>query len=137
MLISNRKITTKFNLRQYESMKTEYEISSRPWGYYKTMVLNDFFQSKIIYVLPNQVLSLQSHERREEHWTIITGKGIVQLDKSERTVQPGDTVYVPKSCKHRIKNTSQKELLIFSEIQLGDYFGEDDIMRYEDIYGRE
>lgn len=136
MLLSKNIVTTDFKLEKYEHNTSEYPISSRPWGYYKTTVLNELFQSKVIYVLPKQSLSLQSHKRREEHWTIINGNGKIQLDESIRQVSSGDVVYIPKGCKHRITNLDEGEVLIFSEIQLGDYFGEDDIQRYEDVYGR-
>ena len=136
LLLSKNQLTTMFDISSFDNIKTEYEVSSRPWGYYKTMVLNEMFQSKVIYILPKQSLSLQSHKRREEHWTIISGIGIVQLEDSIQYVKPGDVIFIPKECKHRIQNESSKEMLIFSEIQLGDYFGEDDIRRYEDMYGR-
>ena len=114
----------------------DQEIFPRPWGYYKTTVLNDYFQSKIISVKPLQKLSLQSHNRREEYWTIAHGTGLVQLDDTFQEVTCGSTVYIPKGCKHRVTNTDEKESLIITEVQIGDYFGEDDIVRYEDIYGR-
>lgn len=136
MILSKNNVTTDFDLSAFEDKDTEYEIVSKPWGFYKTTVLNELFQSKIIYVLPNQSLSLQSHKRRQEYWTIIDGEGEMQLDSSIRQVYPGDMVFIPKKSKHRITNTSNSSVLVFSEIQLGDYFGEDDIQRYEDIYGR-
>ncbi len=136
MILSRNNVTTDFDLSAFEGKDVEYAIVSRPWGFYKTTVLNELFQSKIIYVLPNQSLSLQSHMRREEYWTIIDGEGRIQLDQSIRQVYPGDMTFIPKGCRHRITNTSDSSVLVFSEIQLGDYFGEDDIKRYEDIYGR-
>jgi mannose-1-phosphate guanylyltransferase/mannose-6-phosphate isomerase len=136
MILSRNNVTTDFDLSAFEEKDAEYAIVSRPWGFYKTTVLNELFQSKIIYVLPNQSLSLQSHMRREEYWTIIDGEGKIQLDQSIRQVYPGDMTFIPRGCKHRITNTSNTSVLVFSEIQLGDYFGEDDIKRYEDTYGR-
>ena len=114
----------------------DHEIFQRPWGYYKTTVLNDYFQGKIICIKPGGQLSLQSHEHREEYWIVVHGTGTVQLDDSVSTVTCGSTVYIPKGCKHRLKNTDETENLIITEVQIGDYFGEDDIKRYEDIYGR-
>lgn len=114
----------------------DYEIYQRPWGFYKTTVMNDYFQSKVISVNPNSQLSLQSHNHREEHWIVAHGIGTVQLDQSVIEVKCGSSIFIPKGCKHRLTNTDDKESLIITEVQIGDYFGEDDIIRYEDIYGR-
>ena len=114
----------------------DYEIFHRPWGFYKTTVMNDYFQSKVISVNPKSQLSLQSHNHREEHWIVAHGFGTVQLDQSVIEVKCGSSIFIPKGCKHRLTNTGDKESLIITEVQIGDYFGEDDIIRYEDIYGR-
>lgn len=114
----------------------DHEIFQRPWGFYKTTVLNDFYQAKVISVKPGGQLSLQSHNHREEYWIVVHGTGTVQLDKSVINVNCGSTVFIPKGTKHRLINTDEKESLIITEVQLGDYLGEDDIIRYEDIYGR-
>lgn len=114
----------------------DYEIFQRPWGFYKTTVMNDYYQSKIICVYPKEQLSLQSHDRREEHWIIAHGTGIVQIGKSYIDAKCGDSIFIPRGCKHRLMNTDEKESLVITEVQIGDYFGEDDIHRYEDIYGR-
>lgn len=114
----------------------DQEIFQRPWGYYKTTVLNDYFQGKIISVKPGGKLSLQSHNHREEHWIVVHGRGIVQLDDSTLNVVCGNSVFIPKGCKHRLTNTDERENLIITEVQIGDYFGEDDIIRYDDVYGR-
>lgn len=87
-------------------------------------------------VNPKGILSLQEHKRREEHWVIINGEGRVTLGDSVKNVHAGDFIYIPKGCKHRLENPSGSEYLMVAEVQLGDYFGEDDIIRYEDIYGR-
>lgn len=114
----------------------DYEIFQRPWGFYKTTVMNDYFQSKIISVNPKSQLSLQSHNHREEHWIVAHGVGTVQVDQSIINVHCGSSIFIPKGTKHRLTNTGDKESLIVTEVQIGDYFGEDDIIRYEDIYGR-
>ena len=114
----------------------DYEIYQRPWGFYKTTVMNDYFQSKVISVNPKSQLSLQSHNHREEHWIVAHGNGTVQLDNSILNVACGSSIFIPKGCKHRLTNTDDKESLIITEVQIGDYFGEDDIIRYEDIYRR-
>lgn len=114
----------------------DYEIYQRPWGFYKTTVMNEYFQSKVISVNPKSQLSLQSHNHREEHWIVAHGNGTVQLDKTILNVACGSSIFIPKGCKHRLTNTDDKESLIITEVQIGDYFGEDDIIRYEDVYGR-
>lgn len=106
----------------------DYEIFQRPWGFYKTMVMNDYFQSKVISVNPKSQLSLQSHNHREEHWIVAHGVGTVQLDQSVIEVKWGSSIFIPKGCKHRLTKTDDKESLIITEVQIGDYFGEDDII---------
>jgi len=114
----------------------DYEIFPRPWGFYKSTLLAEHVQSKIITVFPKGELSLQKHKRREEHWIIIKGEGKIVLEETILNVEQGRYIYIPKGCKHKVINSSINENLIFAEVQLGDYFGEDDIIRYEDIYGR-
>lgn len=114
----------------------DYEIFQRPWGFYKTTVMNDYCQSKIICVYPRSQLSLQSHDHREEHWIIAHGIGTVQIGESVLEAKCGSSFFIPKGCKHRLTNTDEKINLVLTEVQIGDYFGEDDIHRYEDIYGR-
>lgn len=114
----------------------DHEIYQRPWGFYKTTVLNDCYQSKIIFVKSGGQLSLQSHNHREEHWIVVHGTGTVQLDQSILSVSCGSSVFIPKGAKHRLTNTDKSESLIITEVQIGDYLGEDDIIRYEDRYGR-
>lgn len=125
-----------FDFMSLDEGIVDYEIFQRPWGFYKTTVINDYFQSKIISVNPKSQLSLQSHNHREEHWIVAHGVGTVQIDKSIIDVHCGSSVFIPKGSKHCLTNTSDKESLIVTEVQIGDYFGEDDIIRYEDIYGR-
>ena len=136
MLLQNERFQINYDFCSIDENALEHEIYARPWGFYKTTVLNDMFQSKIIYVMPNQALSLQSHNHREEYWIIINGEGRIRLEESEHAVSPGQSYFIPKGCKHRLTNTSDKETLILTEVQLGDYFGEDDIYRYEDRYNR-
>ena len=95
----------------------------------------DEFKSKVIDVDPGQRLSYQSHQHRAEHWIIVRGRPEVILD--DRTIQlgPGDHIYIPQGAKHRIRNPTD-EPVTFVEVQLGTYFGEDDITRYQDDYDR-
>lgn len=82
----------------------DYEIFQRPWGFYKTTVLNDYYQGKILSIKPGGKLSLQSHRHREEHWVVVHGVGEVQLDESILTVGCGSSIFIPKGAKHRITN---------------------------------
>ncbi len=114
----------------------EHEIYNRPWGFYKTTFLNPYSQAKIIKVNPKGQLSLQEHKKREEHWVVVHGVGEVILGESVKKVSAGDYIFIPKGCKHKLSNTSNAHSLMIAEVQLGEYFGEDDIIRYEDVYGR-
>lgn len=107
----------------------------RPWGNYQVLHIEDSFQAKRVEVNPGQRLSYQLHHRRGEKWTIVTGTGTVTLNDREFPIGPGAVVAIPKETKHRIHNTGDVPL-IFVEVQLGDYFGEDDIVRFEDDYNR-
>ncbi len=136
LLLQNQRFQIDFDFDSIDEDRLEGEIFARPWGIYKTTVLNDMFQAKVIYIMPGQALSLQSHRHREEYWIVIHGSGDIQLDGSIHGVTPGQSFFIPKGCKHRMSNTSETEILILNEVQLGDYFGEDDIQRYDDRYGR-
>ncbi len=111
------------------------EVVSRPWGTYQTIYRGDTYQVKRIVVLPHQKLSLQSHNHRSEHWLIVEGNGIVTLNEKTIEVSKDDRIYIPVKAIHRMSNETDKEV-VFIEVQNGDYLGEDDIIRYEDIYGR-
>ncbi|RXG33510.1 CBS domain-containing protein [Methanohalophilus sp. WG1-DM] len=136
LLMEDVKYDLNFDFFSLDEAKLDHEIYNRPWGYYKTTFLNEQTRAKIIKVLPKGELSLQEHKKREEHWVIIKGCGKVIIGDSVKNVYPGDYVFVPKGCKHKISNKSSDDTLLVSEVQLGDYFGEDDIIRYKDIYGR-
>ena len=135
MLLENIEFDLTFDFTTLDNYKLEHEIYSRPWGFYKSTILTSHAQAKIITIFPKSELSLQEHKKREEHWVIIKGKGVVILGESKIDVYPGKYIYIPKGCKHQIINNSN-ENIIFSEVQLGEYFGEDDIIRYSDKYGR-
>lgn len=136
VLLQDLNVDLSFDFSSLDESVVDYEIYQRPWGFYKTTVLNDYFQSKIISVKPGQQLSLQSHNHREEHWIVAHGRGMVQIEKSEIRIESGSSLFIPKGAKHRLTNTDLKENLIITEVQIGDYLGEDDIVRYEDNYGR-
>ena len=107
----------------------------RPWGFYTVLSGVSDHKVKRIVVYPGKRLSLQSHNRRSEHWFIVSGEAFVTLDDKRLPLHAGDTVDIGIEVKHRIENTGAEDV-VFIEIQRGDYFGEDDIVRYEDDFGR-
>lgn len=107
----------------------------RPWGYYRILSDEDEYKCKKIVVYPQKRLSLQSHQKRDEHWFVIKGAAAVTLDEKRVDLGPGQYIDIPRGARHRIENTSPDELC-FIEIQTGDYFGEDDIERFDDDFGR-
>ena len=111
------------------------EIDKRPWGFFEVLADRDKFKVKQIVVNPGNRLSLQRHQRRSELWLVISGSGIVTLDQDQISVEPGTQVSIPAHSWHRIEADSTDDL-VFVEIQTGSYFGEDDIERREDDYGR-
>jgi mannose-6-phosphate isomerase len=107
----------------------------RPWGYYVILADECDHKVKRIVVYPGKRLSLQSHNRRSEHWHIVSGEAVVMLGKREISLKSGESVDIPLEAPHRIENRGS-ENVTFIEVQRGDYFGEDDIIRYEDDFGR-
>ncbi|MGP0108538.1 MAG: phosphomannose isomerase type II C-terminal cupin domain [Acidimicrobiales bacterium] len=113
------------------------ETDQRPWGSYT--VLDDAAAHKVkrIEVLPGKRLSYQRHARRSEHWFIVSGTALVTLDGVQRELVPGESVDIPVGTAHRIENATDADAdVVFVEVQHGAYFGEDDIVRLEDDYGR-
>jgi len=108
----------------------------RPWGRYDILESANTHQVKRITVNPGERLSYQRHQRREEYWVIILGHARFTLDDRDSDHGPGDVLVVPFHSKHRVANIGE-EPLVFIEVQRGDYFGEDDIERFQDDYGRE
>lgn len=107
----------------------------RPWGSYETVTTGDGFKVKRIIVEPGARLSLQLHHHRSEHWVIVRGTAFVQVNEETQTRRENENVFVPKGAKHRIANAGNVPLELI-EVQVGAYLGEDDIIRFEDIYGR-
>ncbi|MFO8056470.1 MAG: cupin domain-containing protein [bacterium] len=107
----------------------------RPWGYYKVLADEPDHKVKRIVVYPGKRLSLQRHQRRSEHWQVLYGEAVVTLDKEELKVGPGECIRIPVNTAHRMENRGDDNLA-FIEVQSGDYFGEDDIERLEDDFGR-
>ncbi len=123
-------------LKVYERIVEETTTEDRrPWGYYE--ILSDFPDHKVkrIVVYPGKRLSLQSHQRRRENWTIVQGRPLVTLGDEQIPLNPGDSIQIAKQAKHRIFNPGSSDV-VFVEVQTGDYFGEDDIKRFEDDFDR-
>ena len=108
----------------------------RPWGSFTIVDEGDDYKVKRIEVLPGKRLSYQRHSRRSEHWCVIRGIAKVTLNDVETLVRAGDTVDIPVETKHRVENPDPEITLVFIEIQTGEYFGEDDIVRFDDDFGR-
>lgn len=118
-----------------EKITREHVFENRPWGRFEILHDEPYFKSKIIRVEPGQKLSYQSHSRRAEHWVVVKGDAVVVLNDKEHLVKQGEHIYIPQGAKHRVLNNTTA-VVEFIEVQVGTYFGEDDIVRYQDDYGR-
>jgi mannose-1-phosphate guanylyltransferase / mannose-6-phosphate isomerase len=107
----------------------------RPWGTYEGIAKGQNFLVKHIVVLPGRSLSLQLHHHRAEHWIVVAGTAKTECNGVEKIVYPNESIYIPRGAKHRLSNPGKADLQII-EVQSGDYLGEDDIVRFDDIYGR-
>lgn len=108
----------------------------RPWGFYEVIFDKPDHKIKRICVEPKNRLSYQYHKKRQEHWFIVSGEALVTLDGKQIKLRPGESIDISKESLHRIQNLSENTILIFIEIQTGEYFGEDDIVRVDDDYDR-
>ena len=116
---------------QAETLPRDY----RPWGWYESLAVDPYFHVKRIIVNPGAALSLQSHKHRAEHWIVIEGTAKVTIDNDVKLLTKNKSIYVPLGAVHRMENPGELPLKLI-EVQTGDYFGEDDIVRYDDIYSR-
>ena len=107
----------------------------RPWGHYLSVVEDCRWQVKLIQVKPNEKLSLQMHHHRSEHWVVVSGTAKVEVDGKVLVLYENQSIYIPLGSKHRLSNPGKIDLTLI-EVQSGSYVGEDDIVRFEDIYGR-
>jgi len=114
----------------------DLNLCDRPWGKYYVLDVNKDYKIKRIEVNAKSRLSYQFHNYRSETWIILNGTGVVTIEGNSKTITKGDIIEIPQTFKHRVENT-EDDKLIFIEVQTGTYFGEDDIIRYEDNYGRE
>jgi mannose-6-phosphate isomerase len=108
----------------------------RPWGAYETLALETGFQVKILTVNPGGRLSLQKHFKRAEHWVVVSGSPTLTIGETVKVYQRDEAVYIPLDTVHRIENLTESACQLV-EVQIGDYLGEDDIVRLEDVYDRQ
>ena len=115
---------------------TAFARDRRPWGWFETLATGEHFKVKRIHVHPGASLSLQSHCQRAEHWVVVQGTARVTLGDTVRDLTENESIYVPLGIVHRLENPGLRPVILI-EVQTGSYFGEDDIIRYEDRYARE
>lgn len=124
------------SMTELTETKIEQLYEERPWGSYTILDEGENYKVKRIEVLPGKRLSYQRHARRSEHWFVVRGTAKVTLNGEEILVNKGAAIDIPVSTAHRVENPIGSETLVFIETQTGDYFGEDDIERLEDDFGR-
>jgi len=107
----------------------------RPWGWFESLVVGERFQVKRIHVHPGAALSLQSHHHRSEHWIVVEGTARVTVDGEVKLISENQSIYIPLGAVHRMENPGKLPMVLI-EVQTGSYLGEDDIIRYEDVYER-
>ena len=120
-----------------ENEKSSPVFEQRPWGSFTILDEGDNYKVKRIEVLPGKRLSYQRHSRRAEHWFVVNGIAKVTLNGVQLLVNKGEALDIAREDAHRVENPDLSELLVFIETQTGDYFGEDDIVRLDDDFGRE
>ncbi len=121
--------------RQGARQATDFPKDHRPWGWFESLVIGDRFQVKRIHVHPGAALSLQSHHHRAEHWIVVEGTAKVTVDDDIRLLSENQSIYVPLGAVHRLENPGKVPVVLI-EVQTGTYLGEDDIIRYDDVYAR-
>jgi mannose-1-phosphate guanylyltransferase/mannose-1-phosphate guanylyltransferase/mannose-6-phosphate isomerase len=113
----------------------QFPIDHRPWGWFESLVIGDRFQVKRIHVNPGAALSLQSHHHRSEHWIVVQGTAQVTVGNEVKLISENQSVYIPLGAVHRMENPGKVPMVLI-EVQTGTYLGEDDIIRYQDVYAR-
>ena len=129
-----KKVVEQLKFKEHESYKVHRTVT-RPWGTYTVLEEGDRFKIKRIVVKPRGILSLQMHHHRSEHWVVVSGIAKVVRDDEAYFVNVNESTFIPAGRKHRVENPGMLELVMI-EVQSGDYLGEDDIVRFEDQYGR-
>ncbi|HDZ09388.1 mannose-1-phosphate guanylyltransferase/mannose-6-phosphate isomerase [Pseudohongiella sp.] len=133
--VQNVKQVVQWLEQQNRTEAVSHTLVYRPWGSYESLAHGPGFQVKHIRVRPGAALSLQMHHHRAEHWVVISGEATVTCDERIFTLTANQSTFLPLGCKHRLQNKSD-EWIELIEVQTGDYLGEDDIVRFEDVYGR-
>jgi len=118
-----------------EALALEHPQVLRPWGSYERLAAGERYQVKHIIVAPGKALSAQMHHHRAEHWVVVEGTAKIQCGDKEKLLFPNESLYIPGGTKHRLSNPGKIDLHLI-EVQSGDYLGEDDIVRFDDAYGR-
>ena len=108
----------------------------RPWGWFESLILGPNFQVKRIHVHKGAALSLQSHKHRSEHWVVVEGTAKVTIGDEIKFLIAGQSAYIPLGAKHRMENVGTQPMVLI-EVQIGNYLGEDDIVRYADAFNRQ
>lgn len=130
-----KKIVGQLQQKQREECR-QHTLVQRPWGSYESLAMGDRFQVKRIVVNPGAQLSLQMHHHRAEHWVVVSGTAEITNGEETRLFTENQSTYIPVGTRHRLKNPGIIPLVLI-EIQSGPYLGEDDIVRFADMYGRE
>ena len=129
-----KEIVTRLKARGHDAAKLHRTVA-RPWGTYTVLQEGPRFKIKRIEVRPKQALSMQMHHHRSEHWIVVSGTARVTCDERVFLVAANESTYIPIGGRHRLENPGVVDLVMI-EVQCGDYLGEDDIVRYSDVYGR-
>ena len=112
------------------------QVEERPWGSFEILLDEPYTKVKKITVKPGQRLSYQYHQKRAENWTVVVGQALLTIDGVEIIIDEGNSFLIPEEARHRVMNESDTDDLVIIEVQVGEYFGEDDIVRVDDDYGR-
>ena len=119
--------------KEKSELLNSHTFELRPWGRFDILFESDLFKVKILEIYPYKRISLQYHNKRSEHWIVISGEALVHLDGAEVKLKEGKSIDIPKQSKHFIANSNKNKLIVV-EVMMGEYFGEDDIIRLNDLY---
>ena len=123
-------------LQQHKRKEKDFHsLVYRPWGSFESLAQGNGYQVKHIVVNPDSAISLQRHQHRSEHWTVVKGSALVHCDGKDFALEENESTFIPLGSKHRLSNPGKVPVEII-EVQVGGYLGEDDIERFEDLYGR-
>ena len=131
---NGKELVSVLDKKNYSEGKINNKIY-RPWGNFTTIEENRLWKVKKIEINSGARISLQLHKHRSEHWVVVSGIASVEIEEKLIVIKENESIYVPKQCKHRLSNLNEDPLIII-EIQNGSYLGEDDIIRFDDMYGR-